>query len=684
MTRYRRPGLPAAPKTIAGERARRRGGRGDGAPRDHLALHPGRRHAPSRRRRSTCTTSCAPAWCDGAPVALATAPPRDARPTERASSRASSGAWGARSGSLPVPSGLAVGRALGTGRARSPRDAAPPSRSSTSRSRSPSSTRDARGGSCATRSVTPGESFAELGLYPKLARRPDYVVFEGQEVLDAALAGGRGAIGVTGHCGNWELLAATVAARRVSGQRGRPAGERPPLPCAHRAGFALPPGSRCWCATTPPSSHGVRDALRRNRIVAMLIDQDTRGAGVFVPFFGRLAHTPPGAAVLALRARVPVVTIFIERRAGGRPPHTRRGASPCPRPRARSGVLELTARLTRAIEAQIRRAPAEWVWWHRRWRRRPPAPSPEVAQVAADPHRPETARGFTFTALGARGTLGLLLRERRDAKETAARRAARGGGRRTRGHRVPRLPERDRATCRPAPRARPRHAPAAGRAAHPELPSCEDGEGTHRVGDHGEGRAVLRADGRDRRRTSRASRSSSRTAVASARSSAPRDASRSTAASCAGSRSAAAWRSRSTISGSRPTEATYDRERDLITVTRARRHPRARARSARPRHGDRRGAAAGPSAGRRPHDGALGCGDVLSWSRALVLVAVLGCRAARGAEPRAAAQDRLFDAGKFGNRQGARSSITSDTLEYDYKANVVVYRGRRAGRRRAT
>ena len=46
---------------------------------------------------------------------------------------------------------------------------------------------------------------------------------------------------------------------------------------------------------------------RRNRIVALLIDQDTRGAGVFVPFFGRPARTPPGAAVLALRTRVPVL-----------------------------------------------------------------------------------------------------------------------------------------------------------------------------------------------------------------------------------------------------------------------------------------------------------------------------------------------------------------------------------------
>jgi KDO2-lipid IV(A) lauroyltransferase len=114
----------------------------------------------------------------------------------------------------------------------------------------------------------------------------------------------------------------------------------------------------------------------------MLIDQDTRGAGVFVPFFGRLAHTPPGAAILALRTRAPLLSVFIERRPEGG--HRIRftpvavGGS-----RTHGAVIALTARLTAAIEAQIRRAPAEWVWWHRRWRRRPPPGSPEAAFDAA-------------------------------------------------------------------------------------------------------------------------------------------------------------------------------------------------------------------------------------------------------------------------------------------------------------
>ena len=227
-----------------------------------------------------------------------------------------------------------------------------------------------------------GESFAELALFEKILSAPGYMRLEGAAALDTALARGRGAIAVTGHVGNWELLAAwaaaigypiTVIVRRVNGLHFH----------ALIARFRAAAGVEILIRDDPRFLTAVRDALARNRVVAMLIDQDTRGAGVFVPFFGRLAHTPPGAALLALRGRVPVVTVFVERRADGG--HLVR-VEPVPEvsARGREGVRALTARLTAAIEAQIRRSPEEWVWWHERWRRRPP---PDTVRL----YSPETA-----------------------------------------------------------------------------------------------------------------------------------------------------------------------------------------------------------------------------------------------------------------------------------------------------
>jgi KDO2-lipid IV(A) lauroyltransferase len=219
-----------------------------------------------------------------------------------------------------------------------------------------------------------GESFAELVVFPKLVRRPDYVQVDGAAAFDVALAAGRGVIAVSGHCGNWELLAAwmaaagypvTVIVRRVNDVRFHSLIVR----------FRTGAGVEILARDAPQFLGAVREALRRNRVVAILIDQDTRGAGVFVPFFGRLARTPPGAALLALRSGAPLATAFIQRRAEGG--HVIRIApvASAARP-GRASVTELTASLTAAIETQIRRAPAEWVWWHERWRRRPDGPLP--------------------------------------------------------------------------------------------------------------------------------------------------------------------------------------------------------------------------------------------------------------------------------------------------------------------
>ena len=228
-----------------------------------------------------------------------------------------------------------------------------------------------------------GQSFVELGLWPKLAPRAGYVRVEGDEAITAALAEGRGLLAVAGHVGNWELLAATMAARgfpitvvarRVNDMRFH----------ALIARFRTGAGLEVLLRDDPAFLTTVRDALRRNRIVALLVDQDTgRGAGVFVPFFGRLARTPPGAALLALRTHTPIVTAFIERRAGGG--HLIR-IRPVPTDgRGRGEVMALTAKFTAEIEAQIRRAPAEWVWWHERWRRQPDG--------ALDERRPARVHG---------------------------------------------------------------------------------------------------------------------------------------------------------------------------------------------------------------------------------------------------------------------------------------------------
>jgi len=194
---------------------------------------------------------------------------------------------------------------------------------------------------------------------------------DGAENFFNALEGGGGVIFTTGHCGTWELMSARLpiagvplatAARELDDPR------LDRLVTAMRSRF----GTEVILRGPSAGKRMVR-VLASNRVAALLVDQDIRGVpGVFVPFFGRPAWTPSGAAMLAIRKGCPVVPGFIHRRTDG----THKVEIHPPLPIPSDGTLddrveELTAAATAAIERQIRAHPEQWVWMHRRWRTRP-------------------------------------------------------------------------------------------------------------------------------------------------------------------------------------------------------------------------------------------------------------------------------------------------------------------------
>jgi Kdo2-lipid IVA lauroyltransferase/acyltransferase len=194
----------------------------------------------------------------------------------------------------------------------------------------------------------------------------------GLEHLTGGLGSKSGAFLVTGHCGNWEWMnlalgasgvPMTVVAREVFDPRLDEVARR------LRGRF----GGETALRDKGAGATLVR-ALKRGRVLGLLIDQDIDAPGVFVDFFGRPAWTPNGGALLALRSGMPVVAGFATRLPDG----TMRLAFDPPITLGRQDNLEaaaalLTARLTRRIEEQIRGVPEQWVWMHRRWKRQPAA-----------------------------------------------------------------------------------------------------------------------------------------------------------------------------------------------------------------------------------------------------------------------------------------------------------------------
>jgi KDO2-lipid IV(A) lauroyltransferase len=215
-----------------------------------------------------------------------------------------------------------------------------------------------------------GRVACEYARLPALVGAPPgEVVAEvrGLEHLIAARDAGRGAILLTGHFGHFELLGAYLGRTHpvdfVVKGLSNPAveawiGER-----RRRAGVgSIPVGA------------GVRrvfEALRQNRWVAMVADQDARGRGVFVPFLGRSSSTPIGPAEIAIRTGAPLVMGFGVRGRDGR--HRLDVLPPLPVPATdrHQAAVGLTARHVACLEDWIRRYPASWFWLHRRWKTAP-------------------------------------------------------------------------------------------------------------------------------------------------------------------------------------------------------------------------------------------------------------------------------------------------------------------------
>lgn len=182
---------------------------------------------------------------------------------------------------------------------------------------------------------------------------------QGLEIVDDALAGGRGVIIATAHLGNWDQGGAWFAAQGY-----RPATVAEPID---------PPQLFEWFCNlrralgveVVPLGAGAGSAmlrvLREGRMVGLICDRDLNRGGIPVDFFGERTTLPGGPATLALRSGAPILTAAVFFRKGERNVCVMRP----PIPTARSGsVREDMARITQAIagelEVLIRRAPEQW------------------------------------------------------------------------------------------------------------------------------------------------------------------------------------------------------------------------------------------------------------------------------------------------------------------------------------
>lgn len=211
-----------------------------------------------------------------------------------------------------------------------------------------------------------GRTVTELIRFAGRDRRRvgELVAFEGIEELRGALAGGAGAIVVTGHLGAWALYVAALSAAGVPSALliGRQHNER--VDAFIRA---IPGDAVTLIPTGPGSTRGCLESLRAGRAVVMVADQHVV-RGEVAPFLGRPAATLSLPGAFAARRGVPLMVMAGHRVERGRHVVRLARVDYAPSPDEAELRREITAACNAALGEAILAHPDQYFWYHRRWR----------------------------------------------------------------------------------------------------------------------------------------------------------------------------------------------------------------------------------------------------------------------------------------------------------------------------
>ncbi len=204
---------------------------------------------------------------------------------------------------------------------------------------------------------------------------------EEQGFIDRFARPERGLILVSGHFGNWEWVIAYLARlwqRKVAVIQKK----QKNVLVNHRMASLR----QRWGMEIIYMRGAIRNSLRvlqENGLVGLLGDQDIGDRGVFVPFFGKSASTPPGAAVLHVKSGQPLMFLVGIRQPDNRVKIELRLISETPPPLpTEAAVQEITARYTAVLEEYVRRYPEQYFWMHKRWKSARSLPQKETSLVS--------------------------------------------------------------------------------------------------------------------------------------------------------------------------------------------------------------------------------------------------------------------------------------------------------------
>lgn len=218
-----------------------------------------------------------------------------------------------------------------------------------------------------------GEVLFETLFYS--VRKPDskpLIEIKGIENMQRAAAAGKGVICTTAHMGAFPLIMYALHQHGYEAYNMlRPLRNR----------FLTDTAARLMsgCGVIPVFSYPRRTAifeslraLKKNGLLAMVVDQNYGTGGVWVDFFGKLAAAPTGPVVLAQRSGAVILPVYIRRIGPGRHVIVIEEEFKLIEDEDNDKAILLNvAALTKKIQGWIEEEPEAWAWIHKRWKSRP-------------------------------------------------------------------------------------------------------------------------------------------------------------------------------------------------------------------------------------------------------------------------------------------------------------------------
>lgn len=218
-----------------------------------------------------------------------------------------------------------------------------------------------------------GRGFFEFFTVPHLNKNwlQNSVVFEGEENLKAALAKGKGILGMSLHLGNGDLASSAIVMQGY------------PTTIITKVfknqffndlwfSFRGAQGVKYIDAHGDKTSFDILKGLKRQEIIIFVIDQFMgKPYGIATKFFGKKTGTAYGLSLFAMRTKAPIVPIYTYEGADRKMHVVFEPEIPVldlVTDDKDASSLAMTQRFNDKIEEIVKKHPEQWMWVHRRWK----------------------------------------------------------------------------------------------------------------------------------------------------------------------------------------------------------------------------------------------------------------------------------------------------------------------------